>query len=978
MFLKRIEIQGFKSFADKTIISFDSDVVGIVGPNGCGKSNINDAIRWVLGEQSVKMMRASNMSDVIFSGSVSRKPLNLAEVTLVFDNSLHHLHIDYEEVEITRRLHRANNEAEYLLNKTPCRLKDIQTLILDTGLGRDSLSIISQGTVSSFVDSKPEDRRALFEEAAGVAKYKKRKMESLGKLNRTQENLDRLKDIIEELQRQVNPLRRQAEKAEKYLQLKGELETIEITVLVDEIEHLNQKIEECKSSMFEIDSKKALHEATIALNENRAEEYRSEMSLLDREINQLQEKFMKVVNEIQGFEARKIELDEKRKYALETADRKQKAKELKLMLDEANYELEDRQERLEVLENDLQLAKDQLEMISQKMASNQQKLNERKNLYTQYQNRSNVLSNLIQQPFNHQQGVASILRAKESLMGVIDVVSKALKPQDGYEIAVSNAIGGALYNIITEDEMSARNAINFLKKNQGGRATFLPLSVMKERYLTKEQYFIAKDMVGYLGCANEFVDCDETVRIVCNSLLGNVIVCDQLINANEIASALKHQVKIVTLDGDIVHRGGSMTGGKAKENYSVMTLEKEKQKVDASLEKLNSDLQILNENLTILNRKQEELQERIVQIRIDMAKLQPIVDAKASKVAKLKAEYEECDPQGLELGEVNEDDNLVIQLSKAYSLRDSITSDIQSKRSRRLHLGEQSERNEMETRTLRRECNELLSRSRDLEVEKARAETLLESDVSRLNSSYEMTYEYALTQKVEMDIAQAKNDVVKYRQQINALGNVNLDAPKEYQEVRTRYDFLISQKADLESAKGKIMEAIDEMDDVMKQQFKEMFDKINGEFNDIFRTLFGGGRASLVLVDPDDILNTGIDIDVQPPGKNVVNIRALSGGEKSLTAICALFAILKARVVPLCIFDEVEAALDQANVERFAKYIKHFRGTTQFIVVTHRPGTMAECDALYGVTMKQNGISSLLKVQLQEAMKYADKKEVSA
>ncbi|MEG0527856.1 MAG: AAA family ATPase, partial [Longicatena sp.] len=503
MFLKRIELQGFKSFADKSIITFDSDVIGIVGPNGCGKSNINDAIRWVLGEQSVKSLRGNSMSDVIFSGSTARKPVNMAEVTLVFDNSRHMLGVEYEEVEVTRRLHRQNSEAEYFINKTPCRLKDVLNLVMDTGLGRDSLSIISQGNISAFADAKPEDRRALFEEAAGVAKYKKRKNESLSKLNRTQENLARLEDIVLELERQVNPLKRQAKKAEIYKEKKKELEVIEVSVLVDEIEKLSEQIDTLKKKAFDLDSQKVMHETTIQVEDNKNNELRNEMYQLDRDINRLQDEFAKLNEESRILETRKIELDEKRKYALEFASNAEKARELKTMVEEAHYEYEDRAKRLKELETDIALSKENQIKVDGELAACMQENEQASSLLNRLENRKSVLENLAREPFNHQQAVKAVLEAKSTLDGILGVVSQIFQPQTNYETAISNALGGAMYHIVTEDEASARHAITFLKRNQSGRATFLPLTVMKSRGMNREHVVLAQNCVGYLGVASD-------------------------------------------------------------------------------------------------------------------------------------------------------------------------------------------------------------------------------------------------------------------------------------------------------------------------------------------------------------------------------------------------------------------------------------------------------------------------------------------
>ncbi len=975
MFLKRIELQGFKSFADRSIITFDSDVIGIVGPNGCGKSNINDAIRWVLGEQSVKSLRGTNMSDVIFSGSAQRKPVNVAEVTLVFDNTRHFMNVDFEEVEITRRLHRQSGEGEYFINRTPCRLKDVLNLVMDSGLGRDSLSIITQGNISAFADAKPEDRRALFEEAAGVAKYKKRKNDSLQKLKRTQENLSRLEDIITELERQVNPLKRQAKKAEIYLEKKKELEVIEVSVIVDEIETLSEQIEELKKKSFDLETQKVMHETTIQVEDLKSSELRKEMSVFDQEVNKLQEEYTKVVNEIQLLETRKIEMDEKRKYALEFASNAEKAKELQQMVEEANYEYQDRQQRLQDLQSDARLKEQQLKEIEDQLSASLQENQQAEAMLNRLENRRDVLENLMKQPFNHQQGVKAVLEAKTTLHGVLGVVSQLLRPQMNYETAISNALGGAMYHIVTEDEAAARHAITFLKKNRSGRATFLPMTVLKARSMNADHATVANNTIGFLGTASDFVDNEERFDLIKHSLLGNVLVCDNLINANELAKRLHYYYKIITLDGDVVHKGGSMTGGRSGHAASPLTIQRELHQILQSIEGQSMKMDGLKNQLYGLQGKKDSVASQIVQLQISTAQLEPIVQAKRTKWERLKDEYEQVAPADMQNGDIVLNDDVIVKLSAAYSRRDDVLAQTKHKRERRMKAGMEAERKETQIRELRRALNVLQNEEREVDMQRVKAETQLEHALERLRSTYEMTFEYAVSQKQDVDMEEARHKVISLRQEIATLGNVNLDAPQEYAEVSERYAFLTTQRDDLYQAKDKILEAIDEMDEVMVTQFKDMFEKINQELNSVFKSLFGGGRARLFMVDPQDVLNTGIDIDVQPPGKAVQNIRLFSGGEKSLIAICVLFSILKARTMPLCIFDEVEAALDQANVERFAKYIAQFRGESQFIVVTHRPGTMAQCDALYGVTMQQSGVSQLLKVKLQDALQFVDKQE---
>ena len=975
MFLKRIELQGFKSFADKTVIQFDQDITGIVGPNGCGKSNVNDAIRWVLGEQSVKSLRSgTNMSDIIFSGSEYRKPVNMARVTLVFDNSTRVFDSDFDEIEITRQILRANNEASYFINKTPCRLKDINDLVMDTGLGKDSLSIITQGNISSFADAKPEDRRSLFEEAAGVAKYKKRKKISLSKLEQTKENLDRLQDILDELERQIGPLEKQAKKAEKYISLRDKLSKIEISVLVEDIDQYNEKINQINKELFDIQAMHTSENAELLKQETSLESIRKEMYALDKQINELQGKYTKAMEENYQLERRKIEQDEKRKYMLKVADKKARQKEIQAMLEEARFEYQDRHQRLMQTQQDLNNRRNIVNDLKTKISKARYESDQANNILTQLQNRRQVLENMMKQPFAHQQGVRSVMQAKNSLSGVYGVVSELLIAHADKALAVNAALGGSIYQIITKNEADARNAISFLKRNRSGRATFLPLSVCHPRKMNEQVITIASTSPGFLGFASECVDCKEIFDPVKERLLGNVIVVDTLQNANETAKRLRYAYKIVTLDGDIVHTGGSMTGGVTKNQSTPVTMRQELDTINSKIEgqKIKAD-SCLNET-DILTQKLQKEKDAIVTLQIELAKLENIYATKKAKYDSILAEYQELGVDIEENAELAQDD-LVVQMSKMHAVLDSLSLEIQSLRQSRFDKGNDAEQLENQIRLVRREMNSKQSQIHNYEMEIVKVKTQLENALNRLSTDYEMTYEYALTKKEDVEIESAKEEVIQLRQAISRLGNVNLDAPNEYKEVKERFDFMTSQKEDLEKASQQILAAIDEMDQTMISQFTDMFNKINAELDGVFKAMFGGGRASLSMVDPDDVLNTGIDIDVQPPGKMVKNIQTFSGGEKALIAISVLFAILKARTMPLCIFDEVEAALDQANVERFARYLSHYRGQSQFIAVTHRPGTMEQCDTLYGVTMQKDGVSKVLKVQLKDAVHIAKEEE---
>lgn len=977
MFLKRIELQGFKSFADRVVINFDNSVTGIVGPNGCGKSNISDAIRWVLGEQSVKSLRGDKMTDVIFAGSETRKAVNMAEVTLVFDNTSRVLNSDSDEIEVTRRIYNTEQDAEYLINRNKVRLKDVHDLIIDSGLGKDSLSIITQGNVVGFADAKPYDRRAIFEEAAGVSKYKKRKLESIARLERTKDNLEKASNILDELERQVGPLKRQARKAEIYREKKQRLEQIETAVLVDEINLFNKKKEEVDKALFDLQSQVALNDTSIQVSENNNLSNKQELKNYDKELNSIQERLVNTINEIQKLEKRKVELDEKRKYAIEMGSSEEKIRQMKSLLDEAEFEYKDRVNRLSTLNTELNLLNENLGELANQLADISLKKEEANGIVFRLENRISILENIIKDPFssNAQSGVKAIMSNIRSFYGVLGVVGQVIKPDETYEYALSSALANATYNIITKDEASARNCISFLKKNRSGRATFLPISVLREHQIKYEDEVICDNTEGFIGLMADFVSNEPEFDIVRESLLANILVCDTLENANNLAGLLKYQYKIVTLDGDVVHKGGYMTGGKVKNETSIITAQSELERSKSDLLSLRAKAELANKEYEkiILNKNKTEME--LTEKRISIAQIEPLVDVKRTKYEKLKNDYELINPKNIESDETYTDE-LVIELSNAYKLRDELSTSLKLKREERMKLSADIDRKDQQLRQLRRQSESSRDEILKMSQEKAVLDTKLENNLSRLASEYQMTYEYALEHLDYELTGNEKEEVVELRSYIASLGNVNMSAPEEYAEVNGRYEFLKKNYDDLIKSRDKILDAIDEMDEIMKSQFKETFDKINSNLNDTFRNLFGGGKASLILEDENDILNTGIDIDVQPPGKSVKSIRLFSGGEKTLIALCVLFTIIKVKPAPLIIFDEVEAALDQANVERFAKYVKKFEDVSQFLIITHRPGTMAECDTLYGVTMQQRGVSQMLKVKLVDALEMADKSEV--
>lgn len=979
MYLKRIELHGFKSFADKVNIEFQPGITGIVGPNGCGKSNVADAVRWVLGEQSVKSLRGSSMSDVIFAGSEDRRAQNLAEVTLVFDNTDRYMKYDYNEVEITRRLYRQNNEAEYLINRQQCRLKDIVDLIMDTGLGRDSLSIISQGNISSFADSKPEERRGIFEEAAGVSKYKKRKLESIRKLERTTENLDRIGDIVIELEKQVGPLKRQKEKAEKFLALKEKLTSIEVNVLINEISEAKKSLDEFSVIIKDLNERQVSLETDIHLKENSNDEIKKKMFTLDQEINALQTKLLEAVSNVSKLETAKVEIDQKRKHALESLSKEnlqESIANMKAILADVVSEYNDRVERLETTEKELNELVEKQDQRNKNLNDLKDEIENLNNEINKNKSRKEILVDVVENKSNYNNGIKTVLSLSKNNKNIIGILGDLINAKEGYELAVSSSLAGAIEFIVTEDDLTARETIKFLRANKAGRATFLPINTMKPRSVRQEHLMVSKTMEGYLGVASDFVEFDEKIANVVLNQLGNIIVAKDIDCANEISKATFERYKVVSLDGDIVNVGGSLTGGSFNRHKSSLLQKKELEEVTALLEKQEKEYVNKRNQHSALDNEIKEVSHTLLQKQMAYAKLEVVVQAKREELIKAKSEYEALADQSVELEDFasgKTENKLIDQLNEAIKYRDDLTEEIKSKRELRMSYVNQNESLEVELRQYRKDLKEIQSEINTSAINATKLETMLNNHLMRLNDEYQMTYEYALEHYHEnIDVEQAKLDVYELRTKISRLGNVNIDAIEEYKKISERYENMNRQRIDLMQAQDSILEAIKEMDEIMIDRFSSTFEKINIEFNHVFRSLFGGGVAKIKYSDPTNILETGIDIDVQPPGKAVQNITLFSGGEKALIAISCLFAILKVRPVPMCILDEVEAALDIANVERFAKYLKEFSNTTQFIVVTHREGTMEECDLLYGATMQQKGVTKLVSVKLEEAIEISD------
>ncbi|MBP9494719.1 MAG: AAA family ATPase, partial [Erysipelatoclostridium sp.] len=804
MYLKKIELHGFKSFADKVNIEFQPGITGIVGPNGCGKSNISDAVRWVLGEQSVKSLRGSNMADVIFAGSQDRRAQNLAEVTLIFDNSDRMLNYDYNEVEITRRLYRQGNEAEYLLNRQQCRLKDITDLLLDTGLGRDSLSIISQGNISNFADSRPEERRVIFEEAAGVSKYKKRKIEAIRKLERTTDNLNRIKDIVYELEKQIAPLKKQKEKAEVFLTLKEKLTSIEVNVLVHEVSELKHQLDTLSLQLKDLNERHSSLDAEILLKESADDEIKKKMFVLDNEINSLQSQLLESMSEVSRLETSKIEVDQKRKHALQSQnsdDIKKKLDNLKAILTDLIEEYNDRVERLKTTEKSLEDLSQEQTVLTSKINHKHQSINDLNQEITKNKNRQEILVDLVENKSNYHHGVKAIMELAHDNPDIIGVFGDLLENDSKYDLAVSVALGSALQFIVTKDNLQARLAIKFLKDNKAGRATFLPLADMEPRSLREEHAILCPALEGYLGVLSDFVSSSKNIDNVILNQLGNVILADDIDHAYEISKATYARYKVVTLDGNIVNVGGSLTGGTVNRQQSSILQKRELEKVKEKLDELEQKLVREKNELLKLENDAKELAHTLLQKQMSYAKLEVVVQGKKEELVVAKGEYESLSHQSVELDEFKSgkiDNQLVLQLNEAIKHRDELTEKIKSKRELRMSYVNENEQLESKLKDLRKMLKDIQGQINEKAILSTKYEGSLNNYLSRLSNEYSMTYEYASENyQDEVDIELARGEVATLRNEIVALGHVNIDAIKEYKEVSSRYENMNSQRLDL-------------------------------------------------------------------------------------------------------------------------------------------------------------------------------------
>lgn len=1182
MYLKSIELYGFKSFAHKMKFEFHNGITGIVGPNGSGKSNVADAVRWVLGEQSAKQLRGASMQDVIFAGTEARKPLSYAYVALTMDNSDHVLPVDYEEVTIARRVYRSG-ESEYLLNGTPCRLKDVSELFYDTGVGKEGYSIIGQGQIEKILSGKPEDRRELFDEAVGIVKYKKRKAASVKKLESERENLVRVNDILSEQERRIGPLEKQSEDAKQYLKYKEELKKIDVNSFMLEVDRLTANLKEvennAKIAAEQLESNKNaqeeirvkydsleqemanLDETIETLKQQQSdstilkEKLKNEIALLEEQIRsatvtdenlasrvaEIQQDKASKETQLNDYKVQKEELDKNLEEAIERlnsvknnyselqtaiasnnekidadnkaimellsnrASIKSKEQRLETMLEQTNIrkakltqrllERKTREEDLNVAvslaEEDFKNAQNVLLDLQEKDKEFSAKLTEwkhkdkdnstllqnKKDEFARVQTRLESIKNIAERYEGYGSSTRKVMEQKDRISGIEGVVSDLIHVDKKFEMAIETALGGNIQNIVTADEACAKKLIGYLKENKLGRATFLPLTSVDGRGNFKKTEVLKEQ--GVLGLANELVECDSKFDGVVAYLLGRVVVTDNIDSAIALAKKNNYSIHIVTLDGEYLAPGGSMAGGHFKNKSNLLGRNREIEELESKLNEISNKMDELTdrakeietamallesdredntanlgeaaialntaklgldraneqkkESLTAyegLSKESEELEAQLTEIaagkkeidfekkeseekeaalKEEIQKLSDEVDEKTymetsvnrtmsevlieeanarssvdflqQNMDRVILEIDRCDNEISSLKEnaksskeeMENKKSRIEEIKQTISASDEsfgkLESDIKENISKREELNN-SHKNFFEQR------QEISDRITELDKECFR----LDSQIEKINDAisyqnnymwneYELTYHSAEELKDPQlnDLDQMKKDANKIKNAIRAMGNVNVNAIEEFKELSERYNFLKGQHDDLVEAEASLVRIIDELDEGMREQFAKGFKNIREEFDKSFKELFGGGHGTLELVDPEDLLETGIIINAQPPGKKLINMMQMSGGEKSLTAIALLFAIQNLKPSPFCLLDEIEAALDDANVDRFANYLHKLTKNTQFIVITHRRGTMNAADRLFGITMQEKGVSALVSVNLIES-----------
>ena len=982
MYLKKIIAQGFKSFADKTTIEFINGINGIVGPNGSGKSNVVDAVRWVLGEQSVRQLRGDgSMTDVIFSGSKSRNASNSASVTLIFDNTDKYFSLDYTEVSIKRRVY-LDGTNEYYLNDEKCRLKDITDLLLDSGIAKESFNIISQGKIEEIISSKPVDRRTIIEEAAGVLKYKRRKEDALKKLDKTHDNMDRVNDIISELEVQVEPLKQQRDSAIKYRDTKEELDKIELALIVNDITNINYSYQENKAKIQELNEELLKFSSSNITGEAKLESLKLELSKIEDELKINNKNLIEFSTKVEKINSEKNIILERKKYETNNETVHKQIVELNETKFKLQNDIENYQSKYEELTRKLKLVVEEINNLEKEISdtkTNRTIVSSKLSGLLKEENfTSNKIDNLKNSIENNEllpYSVRSVL-SNPKLNGIHNTIGNIIEVEEKFSTAVSVTLGAGASNIIVDNEVYAKEAINYLKNNKLGRATFFPLNIIKPKKIDNMVLSVLNSNNFEYSILSSKVKVEPIYQSVIDNQLGNIILVEDLDTANKVAKKINNTYRIVTLDGSLIHVGGSLTGGTINNSKSVISEKYELENTIKLLDDIHNNIKLHEEKINEIDYSLKSLEDKLYLQTKDKITISETINNYNLELSNLKEKLSNTSIdikslEALEKGSLTtEEENIMKEYYEAVKMRDKCLLNVSSLQNKEDELKDSINQLDFSIRKENSLYNAKNKELKDLEILVNRADVKLDNLLNSLREEYGMTYEKALSlYKLEMSEDIARSKVNSLKRVIKDLGMVNLGAIEEYERVSSRYEFLIKQRDDLVSAENTLLEIISEMDKVMENDFKSTFDIVNKNFTETFKDLFKGGTASLKLTEPNNLLETGIEIIASPPGKKLTSISLLSGGEKTFTAISLLFAILKSRVIPFCILDEVEAALDEANVDSFGSYLKSLQEKTQFILITHKKRTMEYADVLYGITMQESGVSKLVSVRLEDLPK---------
>ncbi|MGL4647740.1 MAG: AAA family ATPase [Mycoplasmoidaceae bacterium] len=976
IFLKNFYAKGFKSYADNVSLNFEESMIGIVGPNGAGKSNIIDAIKWVLGEKSHKALRGKKSDDIIFHGSATKKGSDFAEVTLTFDNKSRILYSDLDEISVTRRLQRGSGTNKYFINGEEVRLKDIQDVFLDTGLSKGSLGIISQGTVNWFADAKAEERKKIFEEAAGIGRYTKKKEESIRQLDRAQNNFNRVSDLVKELARDLKRLEGQVDKVKKYAALKEELTNLELNILSKDIIFAKDKLLDLSNKLSDLKKRNS----AFNFNTDRLEQERTlfseNLNKIDEAISTRNKDLSDLSLEINKLEIRKSAFDTSLEKGMESQDLNQRTNSILNLIKNIENELKNKIPLLDVNQKECDELKEEFLRIDNRKSEIQESYMA---LNSELSAKTTHLNNLIELSESNaflSQGSKSIIENKNALDGIHVTIGQAIKIDPLYEKAISSALGNNINNIIVNTNKNAQRAIDFLKKNHAGSATFMPIYNLTPRYINADKVEIASQIAGYINIAANLVKYDNKLfKTPIDALLARTIIVENLQAALEVSKFTGQSFKVISLDGEIVFPGGIIKGGyvHTNKNLLMMNFEAKQTRLKNEIENINKNIIAIKLDLETLILNSSELNSKINEKSINISKYKEFIEDNEKNLERYKSEYQKISNKsydGSALVSNNEYDNIMKQINLLYLNRERIYTDLRINEDQRKIIRTKLNEIDLAIKDARSEMDKNTNFIIEYEVEEVRCKAILDNAREKINANYKMSIDYVIEKyntKLSMTDIQARERIKYLYKSIDYLGPMNMDAINELKEKQARYDQLFKELTEAESARNNILEVIQESDAKAVIDYENTIRKINDELPLIFKYLFGGGSCAIEFVDSENVLESGIDILASPPGKKINSLFALSGGEKTLVALSVLFAILKTSHFPLVILDEAESALDPANVERFGNIISKFANETQFIIITHRPGTMEKCESLYGATMATKGVTTMYRVQLAEA-----------